>query len=275
MLHDAARSVFVDPRYADFIIQGFLNNLLTSIILLIIVLVVLYFIVKKLTDWIVKPAEESFTKQKDFIADASHELKTPLSVVMASADAITPTAKNKKYLENIKEESSRMNSLIAKLLDLASTEKTDENYLAEGNLSKTVELTALTFEPKALERNRKISIDIEDNIMFKQNENDIKQLVEVLLDNALEHSLKNSTINLNLHKEGKQIILEVINEGEGIAAGDEEKIFERFYRADKSRTGENNRYGLGLAIAKNIIENHNGKITAKSQNNKTTFKVIL
>ena len=275
MLHDAARSVFVDPRYTDFVIQGFINNLLTSLILLIIVLVVLYFVVKKLTDWIVKPAEESFAKQQDFIADASHELKTPLSVVMASADAISPTAKNKKYLENIKEESSRMNSLIAKLLDLASTEKGDENYLTEGNLSKTVELTALTFEAKALEKNRKISINVQDGIICKQNENDIKQLVEILLDNALEHSLTKSTINLNLYKEGKQIILEVINEGEGIAPGDEEKIFERFYRADKSRSGENNRYGLGLAIAKNIVQNHKGEISANSNSGKTTFKVIL
>lgn len=115
---------------------------------------------------------------------------------MASADAISPTAKNKKYLENIKEESSRMNSLIAKLLDLASTEKTDENYLTEGNLSKTVELTALTFEAKALEKNRKISINVQDGIICKQNENDIKQLVEILLDNALEHSIEKSSINL-------------------------------------------------------------------------------
>ena len=89
-----------------------------------------------------------------------------------------------------------MNSLITSLLDLASTEKTDENYLAESNLSKTVELTALTFEARALERNRKISIDIEENIMLKQNVNDIKQLVEILLDNALEHSIEKSTINL-------------------------------------------------------------------------------
>ena len=168
-----------------------------------------------------------------------------------------------------------MNTLLAKLLDLASTEKTDENYLTEGNLSKTVELAALTFEAKAHEKDRKISIDIQDNIMFKQNESDIKQLVEILLDNALEHSLAKSTINLNLHKEGKQIILEVVNKGEGIASGDEEKIFERFYRADKTRSGESNRYGLGLAIAKNICTNHGGTIFAKSNNGTTIFTVIL
>ena len=90
---------------------------------------------------------------------------------------------------------------------------------------------------------------------MKFNEDEIKQLVEILLDNALEHSKINSSINLNLYKEGKHVILEIINEGAAIAAGDEEKIFERFYRADKSRTGESNRYGLGLAIAKNIVKN--------------------
>lgn len=168
-----------------------------------------------------------------------------------------------------------MNTLITKLLDLATSEKTDEAYLSEGNLSKIVKLSSLTFEARAIEKNRKISINIQNDIMLKINDNDIKQLVEILLDNALEHSKNKSTIRLNLSKEGKQILLEVINEGEGIAPGDEEKIFERFYRADKVRNQKENRYGLGLAIAKNIVKNHNGKISAKSENGKTTFKVIL
>lgn len=194
---------------------------------------------------------------------------------MASADAISPTAKNKKYLENIKEESARMNNLIAKLLTLASTENMEKSSLKDGNLSKTVELATLTFEAKALEQNRKLLLNIQNEIYLKYNEDEIKQLVEILLDNALEHSITNSTVELTLKKENNKVVLEVINEGEAIAPGEEDRIFERFYRSDKSRTGESNRYGLGLAIAKNIVENHNGKIIAKSQNNKTTFKVFL
>lgn len=222
-----------------------------------------------------KPAEEAFVKQRDFVADSSHELKTPLSVIMASADSIKPNAKDKKHVENIKAESERMNSLIAKLLTLASTESSEHSQMSGGNLSKTVELAALTFEGRALALNRRLKINIQEGISSKFNEDDIKQLVEILLDNALEHSYENSTIELNLRKENGSAVLEVINEGEAIAPGDEQKIFERFYRADKVRNSKENRYGLGLAIAKNIVENHNGKISANSNNGKTTFKVVL
>ena len=275
MLHDAATSPFVDPRYTNFIIQGYVNSMLFSLVLFGIFLLVFYFVSKKLTDWIVKPAEESFAKQRDFVADASHELKTPLSVITASSESIKPTKTNKKYLDNIKEESSRMNTLISKLLTLASTESAENMKMSEGNLSKIVELSALTFEAKALEQNRKLKLDVQERISMKFNEDDIKQLVEILLDNALEHSNKNTTVELSLRQQNAKAILEVVNEGEGIAKGDEEKIFERFYRADKSRTGENNNYGLGLAIAKNIVQNHKGEISAKSSNGKTTFKVIF
>ena len=168
-----------------------------------------------------------------------------------------------------------MNALITKLLTLASTESSENMKMSEGNLSKIVELSALTFEAKALEQNRKLKLDVQERISMKFNEDDIKQLVEILLDNALEHSNKNSTVELSLRRENSRAILEVVNEGEGIAKGDEEKIFERFYRADKSRTGESNRYGLGLAIAKNIVQGHKGEISANSSNGKTTFKVIF
>ncbi len=168
-----------------------------------------------------------------------------------------------------------MNTLIAKMLMLASSENAEHSQMTEGDLSKIVSLASLTFEAKALEENRKLSINIQEGISTRFNEGDIRQLIEILLDNALQHSFKNTTIYLNLHRDGKQVILEVTNEGEGIASGDEEKIFERFYRADKSRTGENNNYGLGLAIAKNIVQNLKGEISANSSNGKTTFKVIF
>lgn len=274
MLHDAARSMFVDPRYANFIIQGFLNNLTSSLILLVIIFVILYFIVKIISEWIVRPTEEAFKKQKDFIADASHELKTPLSVIIASSDALAKNPQETKWIKNIQEESSRMNSLISKLLDLASTEKTNKEFQTRGNLSKTVELTALTFEGRAIEKNCHIHIDIESNITFIYNEDDIKQLVEILLDNAIKHSFTNKEIQLSLKKSGA-IIMTVMNEGESILPGDEEKIFERFYRTDKVRDTKEKRYGLGLAIAKNITENHSGKISAKSDNEKTIFEVVF
>lgn len=254
------------------------NNLIKSLgnsFLVFVFLEVIIFILSRLiSEWITKPARESFDKQKQFIADASHELKTPLSVIVASSEALEDSPKEKKWLTNIKEEANRMNLLITDLLELAKSEqKTD--ILKESELSKVVELSTLTFEGKAFESNIKIDYDINPNIKMKMSENSIKQLVEILLDNAVKHSKEKSTINISLKEDNNLIELLVQNKGEAIPKGEEEKIFERFYRVDKSRNRDSNRYGLGLAIAKNIVLNHNGKISAYSSDGTTTFKILF
>ena len=249
---------------------------LESFLFLLLSELVIYFISKIMTKWITKPAIESFDKQKDFIADASHELKTPLAVIMASSDELKSDKKNSKYVENIKYESERMNKLITGLLDLSKIENgvSIENYKEE-NISKIIEKICLTFEGVAFEQNITIDSNIEDNIMFKCSKEEIEKLISILLDNAIKHSYSNSSIVVNLNKEKNNINLEVINSGDPINSGDEEKIFERFYRADKSRKREGNRYGLGLAIAKKIVTNHNGTIKAYSKDGLTTFKIYL
>lgn len=227
-----------------------------------------------LTSWLIKPVKESFDKQKQFIADASHELKTPLSVIVASSEAIDIDEKNSKWLKNIEYETNRMNLLISKLLSLAKSEQRKKVRLVNNNLSKIVELSLLTFEGRAYEKDIKFNYDIEDNIFMLMDEDSIKELVEILLDNAIKHSKKKGTINLSLKKDG-QIILLVENEVEAIPKGEEEKIFERFYRVDKARSRKDNRYGLGLAIAKNIVLLHKGKIKASSMDGITTFQVTF
>ena len=229
---------------------------------------------KYLTAWLIKPIKESFDKQKQFIADASHELKTPLSVIVASSEAIDIDEKNSKWLKNIEYETNRMNLLISKLLSLVKSEQRKKVRLVNNNLSKIVELSLLTFEGRAYEKDIKFNYDIEDNIFMLMDEDSIKELVEILLDNAIKHSKKKGTINLSLKKDG-QIILLVENEGEAIPKGEEEKIFERFYRVDKARNRKDNRYGLGLAIAKNIVLLHKGKIKASSMDGITTFQVTF
>lgn len=229
---------------------------------------------KYLTAWLIKPAKESFDKQKQFIADASHELKTPLSVIVASSEAIDIDEKNSKWLKNIEYETNRMNLLISKLLSLAKSEQMEKVRLVNNNLSKIVELSLLTFEGRAYEKDIKFNYDIEDNIFMLMDEDSIKELVEILLDNAIKHSKKKGTINISLKRDG-QITLLVENEGEAIPKGEEEKIFERFYRVDKARSRKDNRYGLGLAIAKNIVLLHKGKIKASSMDGITTFQVTF
>lgn len=253
-----------------------LNILKNSIIIFIFLEIVIIFISFKLTSWIIKPVIESFNKQKQFITDASHELKTPIAVIMANADALENEPEEEKWLNNIKSESERMNDLISDLLDLAKLENgpNKENFNTN-NLSKIVETSLLTFESLIYEYKIKLDYNIKENIMMSCNNSQIKQLVAILIDNAIKHSEENGEINVTLEIDKNDIVLKVTNKGNEIPKEIQEKIFERFYRADESRNRDSNRYGLGLAIAKNIVNNHNGKILVQSADGYTTFVVRL
>lgn len=250
--------------------------LLISIFILGLSELLVYYVSKRITKWITEPVEETFNKQKDFIADASHELKTPLSVMMASIDCIDVNKKNEKYINNIKSESDRMNNLITKLLDLSKSESgTNKELYTMNNLSKIVEKRALVFESLAFENNVNIELHIEKDIVLKCSKIEIDEVVSILIDNAIKHSYKNSVIKVNLYKDKNNILLDIINNGNDIPSDECDKIFERFYRSDKSRNRDSNRYGLGLAIAKNIVNNHEGQIKVFSNDNFTTFRVIF
>ena len=250
-------------------------TLVYSIIIFFVTEFVIYLVSSNLTKWITKPAQEAFDKQKDFIADASHELKTPLAVIMASSDELKSDKKNSKYVENIKYESDRMNKLITSLLDLSKIDNNSIENKKNENISKILEKTCLTFESIAFEKGLLINTDIESNITFNCNKDEIERLIAIILDNAIKHSYDNTSINVKLNKIKNRIIIDIINSGDPINKGDEEKIFERFYRSDKSRKRNDNRYGLGLAIAKSIVTKHNGVISASSNDGKTDFKIIF
>ena len=247
-----------------------------SLLIFILLEIIIIYISSRITKWLTKPVIESFSKQKQFIVDASHELKTPLAIMTASAESLELEPKEKKWLNNIKSEAERMNKLVTDLLDLAKSENIDNkrNY-SINNLSKIIEKTTLTFESLIYENKLTMENNIEDNIMFNCNSDKIRELLGILLDNAIKHSLEESKITVNLYSEKNNIILEVKNKGESIPKEDQGKIFDRFYRVDESRNRNDNRYGLGLAIAKNIVTSHNGKISVSCKNGYTTFKVIF
>ncbi len=265
-------AVIVDNTETKAILRA---TLLFSLVLFVLLEALIFLIARMLTRRITKPVGESFEQQKRFIADASHELKTPLAVIIASADALEQNPGEAKWLANIKTEGDRMNKLIADLLELAKSEEVDDrSEFAVGNLSKLVEKSALTFEGVLFEKGVTLSEEIQDGIELNMNAYKMQQLMSILLDNAVKHSESGGTVEVSLKKE-KDIILTVTNEGEGIPSGEEEKIFERFYRADEARNRGENRYGLGLAIARNICRQHGGTISAKSASGKTTFKVVI
>ena len=251
-----------------------LSSLNLSIILFIFFEIIIIYFSHYLTKWLVKPVEESFIKQKRFICDASHELKTPLSVVMASADMLDENPNETKWLNNIKSESERMNKLVINLLELAKSEDLNEKEVFNNiNLSKLIETSVLSFESLAFENGIKLTYLIEENVMFNCNSDRIRELLGILLDNAIKHTMDNEDVNVKMFKDKDFIIIEVKNKGKEIDKKDREKIFERFYRADESRNRNDNRYGLGLSIAKNIVTNHKGKISVNCADGYTTFKV--
>jgi len=247
--------------------------MLTSLINLILFEVIAYFIASFLSKWVTNPVNESFEREKRFIADASHELKTPISVIMASADAYS-NDKDKKWINNIKSESERMSKLVKDLLDLTKLENDKELVKENQNLSKIIESSVLTFESLFYEQKLKLDYNITDEINFVCNQDSIKELMSILIDNAIKYSDKDGKITVNLYKNEKDIILEVKNKGVPIEEKDQEKIFERFYKIDESRNRKFDNYRLGLSIAKRIVELHNGEIKASSLNSITTFKII-
>ena len=250
-----------------------LTNLLITLLLIGIGELVIYIISKKITEWITKPVLESFNREKEFVANASHELKTPLAVMMASIDCLDINKKNEKWINNLKSESDRMSNLITRLLDLSKTEYLKKENFSKKDISMIIKKRALTFESLAYEKNITIETNIVEKINLMCHKESIDELVSILIDNAISHGKENSKIIINLTNDKSEIKLEVTNKGNPIPPDECEKIFERFYRSDKSHNRKSRKYGLGLAIAKNIVASHNGNIRAYSKDGYTTFEV--
>lgn len=239
-------------------------------------LIIIYSISKKVADIIVKPVNETLEKQKQFISNASHELKTPLAVIEANSDVLENEIGENKWLTYIQNETDSMDKLINELLLLAKIENVnDVKDYEQFNLSEHVETITSMFESIAFEKQIKIVTKIQNEISINANKQDIEHIVSTLLDNAIKHSEVGKDVEVELLKEKNNIILQVKNYGEAIPKEQQDKIFERFYRIDKSRNRKEKRYGLGLAIAKSTVEKYNGKISVECKNGVTTFKVII
>ncbi len=247
---------------------------LTIIVFTIIGLAFLLIVIILLSFWIIKPIKETFDKQKRFISDSSHELKTPLSVINANVDALSSEIGNNDLLNNIKSQTLRMNSLVLDMLQLAKLEEKEKIINDKIDLSKLVKNEVLPYEALAFENNKKLSINVEQNIEYRGNEEDIKKLINILVDNAIKHSSDNAKIKINLKKDKKHIIFDVYNTGCTFKDSEREKIFERFYRSDLSRNRVTGSSGLGLSIAKAITESNNLKIKVDSEENKYTKFIV-
>ena len=237
-----------------------------------VAMVVFFFLAVFLARKIVAPLEQSHQKQKQFISDAGHELKTPVSVVSANAELLSRELGDNQWLANIRYENERMGLLVGQLLELARTEAVAP-MMEQLDLSRLVSGEALPFESVAFEKGLELSYEIAEGISMEGNGAQLRQLVSILLDNAISHS--KGKVFLLLAKEQGGIRLSVINEGEEIPKEQRERLFERFYRADAARSDQEGHYGLGLAIAKAIVSAHKGKIDIVCYDSLVEFKVIF
>lgn len=247
-----------------------------SVIIAVCSIIGIYIISKKVSKLIVKPVEETFEKQKQFISDASHELKTPLAVIEANADVLENEIGDNKWIGYIQNEADSMNKLINELLLLAKIENVDNlREQKQFNLSKEIEIVLSMFESMAYEKQVTIKSNIDENVTMIGNKEDIEHIISTLTDNAIKHTETNNEIVVSLKKEKNDIVIEVKNKGEKIPEEEQEKIFERFYRVDKSRNRKEKRYGLGLSIAKSVVEKYNGKIEVNCKDGFTSFRVTI
>lgn len=259
----------------------YLKNLIyTFLLVALLTLIAIYFISRFFSNKSISPIKEAFDKQKQFISDASHELKTPLTVINTNTDVLLSNSediiKNQcKWIYYIKSEVERMTKLTNDLLYLAQVDHSDIRFIFNDfNFSETVEEVILTMEALIYENNLLFYYDIEPDVISYGNTEQIKQVTMILLDNALKYTNSKGKIDLYLKKYNNKAVMTISNTGRGIPEEHLNHVFDRFYRIDKSRSKESGGYGLGLAIAKTIIEQHGGKISAKSNANENTIFTV-
>ena len=232
-----------------------------------------------LARWAIRPVEKAWNQQRRFVADASHELKTPLTVIMTNAELLQSPEYSQedrsRFTDSILTMSHQMRGLVESLLNLARVDNgTVKMVFSLLDLSELVSDCLLPFEPVFFEKGLLLESRITDGLYTKGSEAHLRQVMEILLDNAAKYAAPEGTVTVTLKRQGNHCLLAVANPGEPIGREELERIFERFYRIDKARA-MNHSYGLGLSIAESIVQEHGGKIWADSAEGINTFYVQL
>ncbi len=238
---------------------------------------------------IVKPVSESYEKQKRFITDAGHEIKTPLTIIDADAQLVELDCGESEWLEDIKKQTKRLTALTNDLIYLAKMEEGQKNTVKiEFPLSDIVEETADSFRARAINEGKSLEINIQPGISYCGDEKAVRQLVSILVDNAVKYADGEGNIKVSLTGAGtkrmdtskqaatakssgtsRSVKLEVYNTCEHIEAESVKHLFDRFYRAEQSHNSQTGGYGIGLSVAKAVVEAHRGKISAHTQDGKS------
>lgn len=240
------------------------NSFLISFFVLLLVIIISFFLSKKA----VSPMVKAYEKQKSFITDASHELKTPLAIINTNTDVIEMENGENNWTKSIHKQVIRLNELIQNLISLAKLEE-EEILKKDFSFSETIKEVCTDYIEICKNNDKILNLDIEENIHLNADERLIKKLVVILLENAVKYSKEESVIKVSLEKENKKIIFSVENEAKNLEIRKYDELFERFFRSDASRNSKAGGYGIGLSIAQSIAIKHKTKIKAESFDGKS------
>lgn len=271
---DGAKYVFLDCRRE---ISNFRTVLVTTISVSLLGLAAVFVLVVIFSRMVFRPVEESIQKQKRFITDASHELKTPLTIIDANTEVMEMESGESQWTKSTRKQIQRLSGLVQQLVTLSRLdEEKGLEEKCEFNLSEAVSECVQPYESLAQTREKNLTLNIEEDITYTGDERSIRQLAGILMDNAVKYSSENGNITLTLKKKGKKIFLEVYNDAGDLPQGKLDVLFERFYRLDSSRNSGTGGSGIGLSVAKAIVQAHKGKITTENKNGRgLTITVIL
>ncbi len=243
---------------------------LVSCAVLVILLILLF------SKKAVKPIAESYEKQKQFITDANHELKTPLTLILANVDIAESELGQNEWLDDIRDEGVRMTELVNQLVALSRMDEEKQALnITELSLGEMVADTVAEFEPLVIKTGKSMENKIDSTIKYPGDENLLRRLVGILMDNAIKYCDEEGEITVSLSRKSRHIVLKIENTYAAVGGVELHRLFDRFYRADSARTFTGG-YGVGLSMAKAIVEKHKGEITSYKKENKIIgFKVKM
>ena len=266
----------------DYIVHSVVNPVLVLLAVWVGAMLLFLLISIRLSAVAARPMEEAMQREKQFVADASHDLKTPLSVILANNSILMENPENKvgdlrRWLDSTQEAAKRMQKLIAEMLTLADVERQDVPLVREEvDLANIAMKADLELESVAFEKNVTLEDDLPDRCMVTGNADYLLRIIMSLLENALKYEPSGGRVSIHLTQSKKKTVLSVCNQGSRIADEDLPHVFDRFYRSDKSRTNSAGSFGLGLAITKEMVERLGGTISVtSSQEEGTVFSVTF
>ncbi len=272
ILEDGFLIVIADESIQDKLLS---QLIVISIGISLVSLAILFVFIVIASKYITRPVEEAMDKQKRFISDSSHELKTPLSIMSANLDMLEMEIGSNLRITAIAQGIKRMNKLIQELLVLARTEQKSITF-RPFDLSNVMQSTILPLEVIAYEDGKVIELDIENKVVLNGDEEGIRKMLGALMENAIKYSRADTVIKADLRTKNDHIIIQVFNQGIGVTKEQKSMLFDKFYRVDDSRHRDTGGHGIGLSIVKNIVNMHGGKIHVESVPNEyITFKITL